>query len=241
MDDEYEIVYQDVDEPPIMLATRAPGQVAAQPDPSGAVVRRGAASGNKNYDPITGRFAGKRLRPLKEGALEVVAETIQGGALPQQSGVPVGVDPAVWARRMAAVRDAGRQLEDLTFDTVRTFLAARVADVNQVDIGQFIADVQWQRIADLADALDNKYKNKGQVNVKASSGFIKRVFAGLDGPQAGHLVKMLEGRGWSVDDIKKNIISRVKSPELKGHLETLYGTSLPEGEKPPPAKKEGEQ
>jgi hypothetical protein len=132
MDDEYEIVYQDVDEPPIMLATRAPGQVAAQPDPSGAVVRRGAASGNKNYDPITGRFAGKRLRPLKEGALEVVAETIQGGALPQQSGVPVGVDPAVWARRMAAVRDAGRQLEDLTFDTVRTFLAARVADVNQV-------------------------------------------------------------------------------------------------------------
>jgi hypothetical protein len=52
---------------------------------------------------------------------------------------------------------------------------------------------------------------------------------------------MLEGRGWSVDDIKKNIISRVKSPELKGHLETLYGTSLPEGEKPPPAKKEGEQ
>jgi hypothetical protein len=239
MDEEFEIVYEDRNEPPIMLAVRAPGQVAAQPDPSGAVVRRGAVSGNKNFDPVTGRFAGKKLKPLKEG-LEVVAETVQQGALPLQSGVPTGVDPAVWARRMAAVRDAGRQLEDLTFDTVRTFLASRVADVNQVDIAQFIADVQWQRIADLADVLDAKRK-KGPVNLNAQARWIKKVFNNLDGPMAGHLLKILEGRGWGVDEIKKNIIKRVSNAELKGHLETLYGTSLPEGEKLPPEKKEGEQ
>jgi hypothetical protein len=242
MPEDYEIYEVDGGhEPPIMLAVRAPGQVAAQPDPSGAVVRRGAVSGNANADPVTGRFAGKKLKALRPGgALSVVAETIQGGALPTQTGVPSGVDPIVWARRMAAVRDAARQLDELTADTVRTFLAARVADVNQVDIAQFLADSTWQRIADLADALDAKHRNKGEVNVKASASFIRRVFAGLDGAQAGHLVKILEGRGWSVDDIKKNIISRVKDPELKGHLEVLYGTALPEGDKEK-LPKEGEQ
>ena len=221
-DDEHiqnEIYVNGGDEPPIMLAVRAPGQVAAQPDPSGAVVRRGAVSGNENFDPITGHFAGKKLK-----GLEVVAETIQAGALPTQSGVPAGVDPIVWARRMAAVRDAARQLEDLTADTVGTFLQARVVDVNQVDIQQFLADAQWQRIADLADAMDQKLKGKkGQVNVGVSGSFAKRVFAGLDGAMAGHLVKILEGKGWSADDIKNNIIKKVRDPELKQHLDVLYG------------------
>lgn len=42
---------------PIMLAVRKPGQVAAQPDPSGVSIQRGAASGNPNADPKTGQFA----------------------------------------------------------------------------------------------------------------------------------------------------------------------------------------
>jgi hypothetical protein len=212
---------------PIMLAVRAPGQVAAQPDPSGAVIRRGAVSGNANADPVTGRFAGKKLK-----GLEVVAETVQAGALPTQSGVPAGVDPIVWSRRMAAVRDAARTLDELTADTVSTFLQARVADVNQVDIQQFLADAQWQRIADLADALDQKLKGKQPVRVGVTAGFARRVFAGLDGAMAGHLVKILEGKGWSVEDIKNNIVNKVKNPELKGHLDVLYGTPLPEGKKP---------
>src|SRR3954454_14796960 len=49
----------------VMFATRAPGQVAAQPDPSGAVVQRGAASGNPKFDPVTGRFAGGKNKDLK--------------------------------------------------------------------------------------------------------------------------------------------------------------------------------
>lgn len=220
---------------PIMLAVRAPGQVAAQPDPSGAVIRRGAVSGNANADPVTGRFAGKRLKKL-----EVVAETVQAGALPTQSGVPSGVDPMVWALRMAAVRDAGRELEDLTFDTLRTFLAARVTDVNQVDIGQFLADVKWQRIADLADVLDAKHRSKKAVNLNASGSWVKRVFANLDASEAGHLIKVIEGRGWSQDDIKNHIIKRVRNKEVRGYLETLYGAPLEEG-KPAPQLKEGEQ
>jgi hypothetical protein len=42
---------------PIYLAVRAPGQVAAQPDPSGISILRGATGGNPNADPKTGRFA----------------------------------------------------------------------------------------------------------------------------------------------------------------------------------------
>jgi hypothetical protein len=232
-----EIWLSDNGEPPIMLAVRKPGQVAAQPDASGAVVRRGAASGNPNFDPVTGKFAGKKLRALKDG-LEVVAQTVQQGALPTQSGVPTGVDADAWARRLAAVRDAGRTLDDLTAETLTAFLRARVLDVNQVDIGQFLSDVQWQRIADLADALQQKHKEKGFVRIDATSGWIKKVFNNLDGPMAGHLVKILEGRGWSQDEIKNNIIKRVKNKEIRGYLETLYGTPLEQGKEEKPQKEE---
>jgi hypothetical protein len=121
------------------------------------------------------------------------------------------------------VRDAARTLEDLTAETVGTFLRARVVDVNQVDIQQFLADAQWQRIADLADALDQKLKGKQAVKVGVTAGFARRVFDGLDGAMAGHLVKILEGKGWSTDDIKNNIVKKVKDPELKQHLDVLYG------------------
>ena len=62
---------------------RKPGQVAAQPDSSGAVLYRGARSGNANFDPITGKFAGKKLRKL-----EVVAQTVQGQAPTFRAGIP---------------------------------------------------------------------------------------------------------------------------------------------------------
>lgn len=69
MDEEDEIVFAEAirtksgkiivdpeDGRPIYLAVRKPGQVAAQPDSSGVSVQRGAASGNPNFDPVTGQF-----------------------------------------------------------------------------------------------------------------------------------------------------------------------------------------
>lgn len=41
------------------LRPKKPGQVAPQPVASGAIVRRGALSGNPNADPASGRFAGQ--------------------------------------------------------------------------------------------------------------------------------------------------------------------------------------
>lgn len=225
---DYEII-SDNGTPPVMLA-RAPGQVADQGLGSGAIVFRGAKSGNRNFDPLTGRFAGAKAK------MEVVAQTIQPGALPTVSGVPTGVDPIAWSRRMAAVRDAARSLQDLTAETIKDFLAARVADVNQVDINQFLADAQWQRIADLADVLDRKMHTGLPVKVVAPNKWVTQVFRNLDSAQAGHLVKTLEGRGWDAADVKSKIIMKIRNPDLKKQLLQLYGEELPHGkkaEKPP--------
>ena len=83
---------------PIMLAVRKPGQVAAQPDSSGAVLYRGARSGNANFDPITGKFAGKKLR-----GLEVVAQTVAG----RRSHVSLG--HPIWSRSAGVGAPPGRR------------------------------------------------------------------------------------------------------------------------------------
>jgi hypothetical protein len=221
---------------PVMFA-RAPGQVATQPESSGAVLFRGAASGNKNFDPVTGKFAGKKLNKL-----EVVAQTVQEGAPAGfRSGIPNGVDPLVWERRLDAVRDAAREDEMLTPVTAMQFLTGRVAVPAQVNIAAFLDDVTAQRIADVADALDYSYKPKRDrpsVKVAAPAGWIRRVMAELTPPQTLHLVKRLEGRGWSPEDVKKLVIDRIRDPEKKKALQQLYGETPAKegksGDKTPP-------
>ena len=136
---------------PIMLAVRKPGQVAAQPDSSGAVVLRGARSGNENFDPVTGKFAGNK--PKKP--LEVVAETVGAGAPVFRSGIPQGVDPLAWERRLDTVREAARQDEMMDQASATQFLTGKVADVTKVDMHAFLDDVMSQRIDDAVDALDS--------------------------------------------------------------------------------------
>jgi hypothetical protein len=217
---------------PVLFAVRKPGQVAAQPDSSGAVLYRGAAAGNPNFDPVTGKFAGKKLR-----ALQVVAQTVQAGAPPLRSGVPTGVDPLVWERRLDMVRDAARTNESMTPVTATAFLTGKVPDVTQVDIAAFLADVTAQRISDLADALDYKIRprrDRPDVKVTTTAAWAKNVFNGLDVPQSLHLVKRLEGRGWEPDDIRKLVIAKIRDPERKAALEQAYGEGTPEPEEEKP-------
>lgn len=209
---------------PVMLAVRRPGQVAAQ-NTSGAVVYRGAQSGNASFDPASGQFAGKKNKPLT-----VVAQTVAGGAPVMRSGTPEGVDPLIWERRLDTVRDAARQDEMMDAAGVTKFLTGKVADVTQVDINSFLNDVSAQRVSDLADAMDYQLKpkrDKPDVKVGASAGWMRRAMAELDTPQLLHLVKRLEGRGWTPEDINKHVVSKVKDPERKKALQQLYGE--PEG------------
>ena len=229
----------DDDGAPIMLAVRKPGQVAAQPDSSGAVLYRGAASGNANFDPVTGKFAGKKLR-----GLEVVAQTVAEGAQPTFSGTPTGVDPAAWNRRMAIVRNAARTMEQMNLNQAQTFLNGKVVDVNAVDLNSFLADVQWQRMADLADVLDAKVKTKLPVKMVAQAGWVKRIFLNLTPAEGQHLIKALEGKGWTPEEINNNVVKKIRNPELRKMLEQLYSEpTLPTGKpmKNTPTKEKEEE
>ena len=223
------IIISDNGAAPIMLA-RAPGQVADQGPGTGAIVYRGAARGNPNFDPSTGRFSGGG----GSKKLEVVAQTIQAGGLPTQSGVPKGVDALVWAHRMDLVRDAARQMEMMDVASAQKYLQGRVVNVNAVDINQFLADVRMQRITDLADVLDTTVKSREArlpVKTVAPVGWQTKAMNGLNAAEVGHLVKRLEGRGWSPEDVSKYIVKRVKNKEIKGHLEQLYGQVAPKSGK----------
>lgn len=229
MDESFHIVYPDGSSEdnaaPVMFAVRKPGQVAAQPDASGAVVKRGAVSGNENFDPVTGKFAGKKLRNL-----EVVAQTVQEGAQPTFSGTPTGVDPTVWNRRMAIVRNAAREMEELDIDHAATYLEGKVVDVSAVDLNAFLADVQWQRMADLADVLDAHINTAIPVKLIAPDEWVKRIFLNLTPAEGGHLVKALEGKGWDAKDIRTHVVKRISNKTLRAQLEQLYGEGKEEEE-----------
>jgi hypothetical protein len=209
---------------PILLAVRKPGQVAAQPDASGAIVRRGAQSGNPNFDPITGKFAGKKLRKLE--VIQQAGDVVQQGAVPMRSGVPNGVSPHVWERRMDVVREAARLTDYMDAVSITSFLAEKVADVAQVDINAFMTDVRAQRIADLVDSLEAKVKGrqaKQPVRVVAPGRWTTRVFNELTQAEALSLVKRLEGKGWDAADITKHVVGKMKNKELRDFLEQSYG------------------
>src|SRR4051812_46217900 len=87
---------------PILLATRSPGQVAAQ-TPSGASILRGARSGNPNSDPASGRFAKGGIRKPLQGSGGIINPIAVN-----RLGVPQGVSQEEWERRLDAIRDAAR-------------------------------------------------------------------------------------------------------------------------------------
>ena len=232
-DEKVSIIDFDDDGAPIMLAVRKPGQVAAQPDSSGAVIRRGAASGNPNFDPVTGKFAGKKLRKLE--VIQQAGATIQEGAVPQREGRPTNVAVHVWERRMDIVREAGRLMDFMDAVSATAFLAERVQDVSQVDIAAFLTDVRMQRIADLVDVLDQMAQSRlsrSPVKVVAQNRWAKRVFNELSDAEALSLVKRLEGKGWEPKDISKYVVGRIANKQRRSFLEQSYG------QRPAPVGKE---
>lgn len=286
---------------PILLATKAPGQVAAQPDPSGVVAFRGAASGNPNFDPATGRFGGQKTGAQggtgdaslpdvsnqyisfvrqqfpdatswaaypsgtnatikffdKDGntltVFDVPSQNADQATLDQfqneklgpetaaaeqervaalgRLGIPQGVTPDEWEKRISAVRDAAREMDDMSEGDAKDFLAGRAGDVSKVDVAQFLKDVREQRIDDLTDILDQQLRgtvdqmkrSRRTVRLVAPRGWTKRVFAGLNDEEVVKLLVRLEGKGWDPKDLTDNIISRVQNEERRAKIEQLFG------------------
>ena len=209
---------------PILLAVRAPGQVAPQTT-SGAVIQRGAASGNPNADPASGRFAGKASGRTA---------TVQGNdvvIIQQTRSLPQGMTEELFEKRRDIVADAARELDDMDAGDAKEFLNGRVANLAQVNIDLFLRDVRAQRLDDLVDILDHQMRSRVAgmrrsrrfVRLQAPQGWTKRVFAGLDDNEVMKVVKRLEGRGWDPEDLSKNVIARVSDEGRRTQLEQLYG------------------
>ena len=205
---------------PILLATRAPGQVAAQRT-SGAVVYRGAASGNPSFDPVSGRFAGKKPgRSAQVQGSDVVV-------VQQTRTLPQGVTQEQWERRQDVVRNAARSLMELNPQKAKSFLATQPGVIaDQVNIDLFVRDVRAQKLDDLVDILDQQV-NSTSIKVTAPKTYGRDVLKGLTDNEVLTIAKRLEGRGWDVADVQKNVIRKIDNQDRKSKLEQLYGESSP--------------
>src|SRR4051812_13881852 len=189
----------------IFLAARAPGQVAAQ-NTSAAIAFRGAASGNANFDPASGRFASKGSRTLKDSAI------VNENPVPvTRSGIPQGITQEEWERRLDLVRKAARELATVDPNSAQKFLKDRVTDLSKVDIQQFLFDVRAHQMDDLLDAFDAQMrKAKNSVKVVASASWVKRMFSSMTDVELSSLATRLLARGFSAKEVGKGVASRVK-------------------------------
>lgn len=213
---------------PILLAVKAVGQVAAQTT-TGASVKRNVRSGNSNVDPGSGRFAKGGIRKPKSGGVADVNPVAVN-----RLGVPQGVSQEEWERRLDAIRDAAREYDEMGQGDAKEFLNGRVNDLSKVDVDAFLSDVREQRIDDLIDILDHQLRSRVDgsrrarrfVRLQAPRGFVKRLFASLSDDEIIKVTTRLANRGWAVDDLIDQIISRVNKQERKEQLESRFRAAL---------------
>jgi hypothetical protein len=186
----------------IELAVRAPGQVAAQ-NVSGASAYRGAASGNANFDPASGRFAPKAQKGGAPGApVNPVAVN--------PTGLPQGVTQDEWDRRTDAVTDAARSIETLDDVAVVNFLKGRVGNLDAVDVAAFQQSVIEQKMNDLTDILAQQLQTgRNPVSLKTSRSYATRVLGQLSAEQVQRLVSRLKARGFSDKQINKKVVKKL--------------------------------
>lgn len=213
---------------PILLAVKAPGQVAAQ-NTSGASVVRGARSGNANADPASGRFA---AGSKKKAPGSTIVDT--NPLVVNRLGIPQGVTPEEWDRRLDVVRDAAREFEQFSEGDAKEFLNGRVNDLTKVDVNAFVAEVREQSIDDLIDILDHQLRSKVDgagrarrfVRVQAPRGYVKKIFGSLTDDEIIKVATRLSNKGWGVDDLVEQVIGRVIKKDRKDELEKRFRGSL---------------
>lgn len=204
----------------VIFLARKPGQVADQGPGSGVSINRGARSGNSNFDPATGKFAKKGGADPK-GPAQVDVNPVATN----RSGIPQGVTQEVWERRLDIVRDAARKLVGPEASDVQAFLKGRVADLSQVDVGQFLIDVRAQQIDDLVDVYDHSMRGRlsqrNGIRVQASKTYSKRLVQDLTDDEVITIAKRLINKGWKPTAVKKTVIRPIKDEERRAQLEQM--------------------
>lgn len=195
-----------------------PGQVATQPPDSGAVVRRGARSGNANFDPVTGKFAGKKGKD--EGERRVTAQT-------------ANMDPLAFQRRKDMVRAAAMMSEEFTMTTASKWLEEFGVDVASARVDEFLADVRDQKIDYLVDAMrpalrttvDAAGMDDKAVKLKVPASWSSGMLNSLTDGEVLQLYQRLSGQGFDPEDVAANLVKRVRGKSRKTALQQLFGES----------------
>jgi hypothetical protein len=213
----------------VMFATRAPGQVAAQPDPSGAVVQRGAASGNPKFDPVTGRFAGGKSKGLPG------EESGNTRGTPPRDPSKGNVDPVAAQRRRDVVRRAAGLMNEMNMTEASQWLESFGVDASVARVDTFLADVRQQRIDYLVDTmvpvLDStvEAQHEGQVvSLKSPKSWNSKVLNSLTDGEMLQLHQRLVGQGFDPEDVSKNLIDGMRNKKRKEQLQQVFGEK-PEG------------
>ena len=209
----------------IMFAVRKPGQVAAQPDDSGAVVTRGAASGNPKFDPVTGKFAGGKGTgaPGDKGS----SGNASGPARDPAKG---NVDPTAAQRRRDLTRRAASLMGEMNMTEASKWLETFGVDTSIARVDQFLADVRDQRIDYLVDAMvpvlesTVAAQHEGQVvTLKSPKSWNSSVLNSLTDAEVLQLHQRLVGQGFDSEDVQKNLIDGMRNKKRKTQLEQIFG------------------
>lgn len=209
----------------VMFATRAPGQVAAQPDSSGAVVNRGAASGNAKFDPVTGRFAGN-----KQGDPKQKQGGIGNATGPARDPSQGNVDPTALQRRRDLVRAAAGLADEMTMTEASQWLENFGIDTSVARVDTFLADIRQQRIDHLVDTMTPNLRTtvdartEGQVvSLRAPKSWSSSVLRSLTDAELVQLHQRLVGQGFESQDVTDNLIKGMGNKKRKEELQQVFG------------------
>lgn len=118
-------------------------------------------------------------------------------------------------RRRDAVVDAARTLTDLGDDSeeLAAFVKRRWSGTRVLesqDIIDFAKDARRQRVEDVVDALDHRVRQKvfgrsQAVHVTLPRGLAKKEIQVMEDDELTAVVQRLKDRGWTADQIRKNI------------------------------------
>lgn len=153
-----------------------------------------AKSGNPAHvpkgQPGAGRFGTRKKeseRPGQPGIAQVTAEEI--------------------ARRMDAIREAAREMEEFSAQDITEWLRGKTnRQLSDGEIRAFVADVRAQQLSDLVDILDQNERgsrrSRRHVKVTAPRGYTRKTLNSLSDEELRVLANRLRARGWNSKQVK---------------------------------------
>ena len=118
------------------------------------------------------------------------------------------VSSTAQAERRDLVRELAREFEDLSVQDLIERVESSKRSLS--DIAQLQMEVRAQVIDDLVDVLDQRHRGRLRarrtVRLQAPKGYTKKILAGLSEIEAKEITRRLvNGRGWTPDDIKRTL------------------------------------